>query len=83
MYRTLSALTVDQNLRMIVSMTKSGLPKSARIFLRRAKSRFRREILDAQEAERKIKDLVEGMMKRYTKERKSTKGLQDSLTPVH
>lgn len=69
-----SALTVEQHARMMAFMTKSGLPKSVRIFLRREKARLRREVSDVREAEKKIMELVGETMKRYIKEQKLTEG---------
>lgn len=49
-------------------MAKSRLPKSIRKFIRQEKARLRRQILDREEAERKIKELVAVIRQRYTKE---------------
>ena len=48
-------------------MVKSGLAHSVRKFLRREKSRLRREIFDPQEAEKKVKELVVKTRERYNK----------------
>jgi len=50
-------------------MTKSPLSKSMRKFLRHEKSRFRRENLDPQEAEKKIRELVTKVFSSYTEEK--------------
>jgi hypothetical protein len=48
-------------------MTKSGLARSLRKFLRREKARLRREFSDADQAEAKIRELVERIMPGYHK----------------
>lgn len=48
-------------------MAKLKLPNSIRKFLRREKARLRREFSNIEEAERKIKEIVEKMFKEYNK----------------
>jgi len=48
-------------------MPYSNLPHSIRKFLRREKARFRRELSDAQEAEKKIQELVAKMRAQYNR----------------
>ena len=50
-------------------MAKSRLPNSIRKFLRKEKARIRREFLNANEAEAKIKELVAKIMEQYNKEK--------------
>ena len=57
-------------MRIMACMTKSGLPKSVRIFLRREKARLRREISDVQEVEKKITELIEDVMKMHSRNKK-------------
>ncbi len=51
-------------------MTEPYLPNSIRKFLRKEKSRIRRDILDSVEAEKRIKELVEKTVAQYSKRRK-------------
>lgn len=44
-------------------MSRSALPNSTRKFLRKEKSRLRREILDPEEAKRKVQELMEKIFK--------------------
>ena len=53
-------------------MAKSGLPKSARKFLRKEKARIRREFSNAEKAEMEIKELVIGIMGKYNKKKVET-----------
>lgn len=48
-------------------MAKSNLPNSIRKFLRREKARLRREFSNTEEAEKRIKEVVEKMFKGYNK----------------
>jgi hypothetical protein len=48
-------------------MIKSGLPRSVRKFIRKEKSRIRREFFDTKEAEKKIQEFVAKMFEQYTK----------------
>lgn len=48
-------------------MTKSGLPKSVRKFVRKEKARLRREFTAGQEAEEKIRELVVKIAGQYNK----------------
>ena len=48
-------------------MPKSNLPNSIRKFLRREKARLRRELSNSEEAENKIKEIVEKIFRTYLK----------------
>ncbi|MBI2640264.1 MAG: hypothetical protein HYW91_00015 [Candidatus Sungbacteria bacterium] len=52
-------------------MARSILPKSIRKFLRKGKSRLRREVLDSVEAEARIKELVSKIWEEYSKKEKA------------
>lgn len=58
-------------------MAKSGLPSSIRKFLRKEKARIRREFLNAEEAEAKIKELALKMMGQYNKEKAARKKIAE------
>lgn len=49
------------------SMANRKLPKSLNKFIRREKARIRREILHPNDADRKVKELVEKIYGEYTK----------------
>ena len=53
-------------------MTKSGLPKSVRKFIREEKARIRRQVLDLKDQEKLISQLYEKLLKKpeYKKEDK-------------
>ena len=55
-----------------INMAKSGLPKSARKFLRKEKARIRRGFSNTEEAEAEIKELVIGIMGKYNKKKVET-----------
>jgi len=44
-------------------MKRKKLPKSLRKYIRKEKSRIRREVLDIKEQERRIKELIQSLSK--------------------
>ncbi|OGZ98580.1 MAG: hypothetical protein A3C07_03935 [Candidatus Sungbacteria bacterium RIFCSPHIGHO2_02_FULL_47_11] len=73
--RWMSVLLTSFQLAGIVwSMAKSGLPKSVRRFLRKEKSRLRRDILNLEEAEKKVQELVSKIFERHKKSRVASAG---------
>ena len=59
-------------------MTKSGLPKSVRKFIREEKARIRRQVLDLKEQEKLISQLYEKLLKKPEVKKEDKKQLYEN-----